>query len=106
MDFSPGRLHVHDHTYHALVFFFQAWCEEYHNTRGRRIRILLRFGELARDVLHKERQCRFLSCLTVDESFNKMKCAAGAAGWILEMIAFRNVLSQYAFTGNISDREM
>ena len=25
-----------------------------------------------------EIQCRFLSCLTVDESFNKMKCAAGA----------------------------
>jgi hypothetical protein len=105
MDFSLGRLHVHDH---ALVFVFQAWYEEYQNTRGRRIRILSRFGELARNVLHKahvlERQCRFLSCLTVDESFNKMKCAAGAAGWIQEMIAFRNVLSQYAFTGNISDR--
>ena len=35
MDFSPGRLHVQDH---ACVFFFQAWYEEYQNTRGMKLR--------------------------------------------------------------------
>ena len=54
MDFSPSHLHVRDH---ALVFFFQAWYEEYQNTRGMRIRIILsRFCELARNVLRNDRQ--------------------------------------------------
>ena len=37
--------------------------------------VIILYARLKAHVL--ERQRRFLSCLTVDESFNKMKCAAG-----------------------------